>query len=444
MRFRTLGVLGLAVLLWLGFAATPRTADASVDINVFVGALSPYGTWFDYPGYGRVWRPAHVRHGWRPYTDGRWVWSDDYGWVWDEDEDWGWATYHYGRWFHDRGYGWVWMPGYEWAPAWVRWRSGPDYIGWVPLPPAWFSISLVPSYWSFVPRRQFFYPHLRYVAFVPNRRVFDGCRDEFRLRHDDGRWFNRGVDRRGIERVARVSAPVVNVRDAERPGPTRFVRGGGSGRDELHIYRPDVREARAERADNVDRFSSRNRDERVQQESGRRPQPTAIRTSASATRVVAARGAAHEPAVASRPAAAAGAAAAAAAAAFAEIQRAFEPRPQVVERSRPSPRQERISTQRDESRPQAARPSFERPRQQRSFERHDRPSPSVQMQQARQPRVQQPPGVQPQRVQQPQREAQAARGQRRDLRNAQPAQQAPPAAIQPSGSRGNAYGNPHR
>ena len=52
MRFRTLiGGLTLAALLWLGFASTPRVAEAnvSVDFNVFVGALSPYGAWFDYP-----------------------------------------------------------------------------------------------------------------------------------------------------------------------------------------------------------------------------------------------------------------------------------------------------------------------------------------------------------------------------------------------------------
>jgi hypothetical protein len=234
----------------------------------------------------------------------------------------------------------------------------------------------------------------------------------------------------------------VNVRDAERPGPTRFVRGGGGGRDELHIYRPDVREARAERAANADRFSSRNRDEHVQQESGRRPQPNAdpnfgrrdgrrperetLRTSPPSRSDL-------QPPQAQPPQQQQRSR---------EIQRAFEPRPQVERSAAPSPRQERITMQRKENRPQPAGASFERGRQ-RSFERHDRPSP-VQVQQAPQPRMQQPPRVQQQRMQQPQSEAQAARGQRRDLRKAQPAQQAPPAAIQPLGSQGNAYGNPHR
>ena len=27
------------------------------------------------------------------------------------------------------------MPGTVWGPAWVTFRSAPDYIGWAPLPP---------------------------------------------------------------------------------------------------------------------------------------------------------------------------------------------------------------------------------------------------------------------------------------------------------------------
>ena len=250
MRFRTAPFLGLIALVSIGVAslAPPASAHVDVSFNVFFDSLSPYGTWFDYPGYGRVWRPAHVGHGWRPYTDGRWVWSDDYGWVWDGHEDWGWATYHYGRWLYDGRYGWVWVPGYEWGPAWVDWRYGPEYIGWVPLPPARIAvISLLPTYWSFVPRRSFFDPHLHNVVFVPSNAVFRECRDEVRLDQAHGHWFNRGVDRASVERFAHVSAPVVHVRDVDRPGPTRFVRGGRGG-DELHIYRPNIREASAEHA----------------------------------------------------------------------------------------------------------------------------------------------------------------------------------------------------
>ena len=69
---------------------TPSQANAAVSISFsfFQGSLSPYGSWVNYQPYGRVWRPR-VRHGWRPYTDGRWSWDDRYGWVWLSYEDFG-------------------------------------------------------------------------------------------------------------------------------------------------------------------------------------------------------------------------------------------------------------------------------------------------------------------------------------------------------------------
>ncbi len=76
----------------------------------------------------------HKSRDWRPYTNGRWVYTDA-GWTWISDEQFGWATYHYGRWIRLRSVGWVWVPGEQWAPAWVSWRKGNDYVGWAPLPP---------------------------------------------------------------------------------------------------------------------------------------------------------------------------------------------------------------------------------------------------------------------------------------------------------------------
>lgn len=244
-RLRVLVVCVFGLLL---ATALPQKAEAraDVDFNVFVGALSPHGTWFDYPRYGRVWRPAHVRHDWRPYTDGRWVWSDDYGWVWDEDEDWGWATYHYGRWLFEPRHGWFWIPGYEWAPAWVSWRYGPSYVGWVPMGPSGFSIASYPmSRWSFVSHRHFFQPRLYRYAFAPNRRVFRECRDEIWMDQRRGRWFNRGGDRHHFERASRASTPVVRVRDWDRPERPHEARDR-DGTRELRMYRPKVREARAD------------------------------------------------------------------------------------------------------------------------------------------------------------------------------------------------------
>jgi hypothetical protein len=76
-----------------------------------------------------------VAAGWRPYTEGQWVWTDEFGWTWVSDEPWGWATYHYGRWYFDPIYGWSWVPGRVWAPAWVSWRQSTDHMIWAPLPP---------------------------------------------------------------------------------------------------------------------------------------------------------------------------------------------------------------------------------------------------------------------------------------------------------------------
>jgi len=108
----------------------------TVTYNTFYNSLDDDGEWFDTEDYGYVFRPHIVvrDNDWRPYSDGRWVYSDR-GWTWLSNERFGWATYHYGRWTRIVGTGWVWVPGTEWAPAWVSWRTGDDVIGWAPLPP---------------------------------------------------------------------------------------------------------------------------------------------------------------------------------------------------------------------------------------------------------------------------------------------------------------------
>ncbi len=104
--------------------------------GMFYEKLDSYGEWRETNDYGYVWQPreAETARDWRPYTEGRWAYSDA-GWTWISDEPFGWATYHYGRWVRLRRIGWVWVPGNEWAPAWVSWRTSKDYVGWAPLPP---------------------------------------------------------------------------------------------------------------------------------------------------------------------------------------------------------------------------------------------------------------------------------------------------------------------
>jgi len=144
---------------------TPPTASYST----FYARLELLGVWRETSTYGYVWQPheAEQSRAWRPYTNGRWVYTDA-GWTWISEEPFGWATYHYGRWARLRDIGWVWVPGDEWAPAWVSWRKGNDYVGWAPLPPeagfdrrtgiqnwadSYYDIG--PEQYCFVPTREF-------------------------------------------------------------------------------------------------------------------------------------------------------------------------------------------------------------------------------------------------------------------------------------------------
>src|SRR5437868_2166797 len=112
-----------------------QSGGADVSVNFFYDNLNG-GNWYQVADYGYVWQPdAATNADWRPYTDGYWAYTD-VGWTWVSYEDFGWATYHYVRWIRLEDYGWCWVPGYEWGPAWVAWRTGGDYIGWAPLPPA--------------------------------------------------------------------------------------------------------------------------------------------------------------------------------------------------------------------------------------------------------------------------------------------------------------------
>ena len=143
---------------------SPRQPQAAVQGSSvsaeFHTALAPHGRWQQHSRFGQVWIPANRPRDWRPYTVGRWVFSDDWGWYWAEDReeaDWGWATYHYGRWIDDPDIGWAWIPGKEWGPGFVQWRHGGEYVGWAPLPPDDVIVEWRdrPDVWLFVRARDF-------------------------------------------------------------------------------------------------------------------------------------------------------------------------------------------------------------------------------------------------------------------------------------------------
>src|SRR5436305_1393729 len=153
--------------------------------STFYTKLEPHGAWLETADYGYVWQPreAESSRSWRPYTNGRWVYTDA-GWTWISEEPFGWATYHYGRWTRLRGVGWVWVPGEQWAPAWVSWRKSNDYVGWAPLPPEarfdqrtgihnWSDnyYDIGPDQYSFVPTREFGAQRIESTIVPPERNL---------------------------------------------------------------------------------------------------------------------------------------------------------------------------------------------------------------------------------------------------------------------------------
>ena len=125
------GALALGLAAWSG--VSPAWADPD-DASLFYDELSNHGNWVQDPSHGPVWYPQRVKKNWRPYTDGRWVPSQQ-GYVFETQEPWGWATYPYGNWMPSRKHGWVWKPGRTWYPHTCAWRQNDSHVGWAPMPP---------------------------------------------------------------------------------------------------------------------------------------------------------------------------------------------------------------------------------------------------------------------------------------------------------------------
>ena len=72
------------------YASTSDEQPQSYE--TFYRKLEPYGAWRETSDYGYVWQPrvAQQSRDWRPYTDGRWTYTDA-GWTWASDEPFGWA-----------------------------------------------------------------------------------------------------------------------------------------------------------------------------------------------------------------------------------------------------------------------------------------------------------------------------------------------------------------
>ncbi|MBN9059664.1 MAG: hypothetical protein J0H21_10825, partial [Rhizobiales bacterium] len=167
----------------------------------------PYGRWIEDEDYGYVFVPKRRGAGWRPYQEGRWTWTDDYGWYWESSEPFGWATYHYGRWDYSPDYGWYWVPGDTWSPAWVTFRVGGGAVGWAPIAPDRSGYQYgaprrydppVSESWVFVDDRYFDDDDIGRRA-APVRdidRYLGEARDVRRPKFEDGRYYNEPVGRR--------------------------------------------------------------------------------------------------------------------------------------------------------------------------------------------------------------------------------------------------------
>lgn len=219
-----------------------------ISISYIYDYLGNYGYWVFYNPYGYVWIPRGVGRHWRPYTHGRWVWTD-YGWTWVSHHPWGWIPFHYGRWGWDNRLGWFWVPDVVWAPAWVIWRFGDLYIGWAPLPPGvefapgiglrWGRRDLPNHYWVFIEGRRFHSHQLRAWILPPERNItiinYTVIRDRYTVRGRDV-VINDALSPQEIERLTRRPVTKVNVREVKKP------EEAGSGIDEVRIYRPQVKQ----------------------------------------------------------------------------------------------------------------------------------------------------------------------------------------------------------
>lgn len=218
----------LAVLVLVaGIGLSSQKAVADISINVFYRDLSPYGQWFTHNLYGQVWQPYGISPGWRPYTEGRWIYTAAYGWYWQSDAPWGWAPFHYGRWAFDNQFGWLWVPGTVWAPAWVSWQYNDGYYAWAPLPPeiywqpgsglsfSYYNVTNIPpTYWVVVPQRHFIDHHV-HQHILPAQQNYSYVHQQHNaynnIAMNNNRIFNPGIPVAKLERDLHQRIPTVSL-----------------------------------------------------------------------------------------------------------------------------------------------------------------------------------------------------------------------------------------
>jgi hypothetical protein len=218
-----------------------------MGLDFFANRLAGEGHWLRHPVWGAAWRPrpSAVGPDFQPYTNGYWEYTDEYGWYWVSNDPFDDVVYHYGRWVYDPQDGWLWLPGYTWAPAWVIWREGDDYTGWMPMPPdedfisgtgPGFGVNIGPIGIDFYNRR---YGGRvdpdRFFVFVDNRHIIERDYRRFRVPRDrvkviinrtrpstkfeivNNRVVNRGIDVRVVERATGRRITPVSAKTVIKP-----------------------------------------------------------------------------------------------------------------------------------------------------------------------------------------------------------------------------------
>lgn len=242
--------------------------ESNWDMSRVYDYLSPNGYWVQLAPHGYVWVPTSIRYNWRPYTYGRWVWTD-YGWMWISNYQWGWVPFHYGRWGYNARIGWYWVPGDVWAPAWVSWRYSDLYIGWAPLPPdatfmpgtgVMFQGAGIPhNTWIFIQANYFTHYSIQsYVLpFERNPTIINMTVLKTSLRMHKNRVYNEGLDAGFVENVTKTHVRKYELQQKGTAGPTR-IEGG-----RVSVFNPEFSRDKTVRPDKV--LSEREAEDRIQQ-----------------------------------------------------------------------------------------------------------------------------------------------------------------------------------
>jgi hypothetical protein len=248
------------MVLSLTIMSTSKTQAQEVTLDYFYDQLEPYGHWDNMGELGWVWKPYGTRPGWRPYSDGYWVYTE-FGWTYQADNQWGWAVYHYGRWTFLDNYGWAWVPGTEWAPAWVAWRNDDDHIGWAPLPPKaeWsvgiglhsnfnINVDIHWSDWSFVSINHFDDPKVGIYIESSARNVtyIQHTRNITRYDYENQHIINHCIDADRWEHISH--RPVVRYSVVDAPSYQRVGINRSPSQHEIRVYRPQIHSRQPEAA----------------------------------------------------------------------------------------------------------------------------------------------------------------------------------------------------